>query len=251
MDVSGSGMADHSTMKNAVLFFKLTLLTSMVSTLGQELSPPVRIACIGDSITQGGIRGRDEFTYRWALFRLLVDAGVDFDFVGSKNDGFDADAEWPKSYKAVPFDPDHEGIYGITTRAAFERLPAAVKKWPAPPTMALIHLGTNDLSAGNFEANVIEPLRGIIALLRKQNPRMVILLGHLNFNNDREVILLREAVEKLRQESDTPNSPVRTVNHFDSWNDSDTFDGVHPNAQGQQKMAVKWFEAMRPYLPNT
>jgi lysophospholipase L1-like esterase len=49
-------------------------------------------------------------------------------------------------------------------------------------------------------------------------------------------------------------SPVRTVHHYQSWKKnpelagSDTFDGLHPNLQGQNKMAAQWFKAMKPFL---
>jgi lysophospholipase L1-like esterase len=243
-------------VKIAILFFKLALFTSIASTLGDEQAPPVRIACIGDSITQGGVRDRDEFTYRWPLFCKLVDAGLVFDFIGSLDHGLDFDAKWPPNYKGVPFDPDHEGVYGIKTRQALDRLPAAIQQWPAAPDIALIHLGTNDLGAEDVQAHITEPLRGIVKLLRTQNPQIVILLGHLNFNTDKRALIVREDVERLRAELDTPESPVRTVNHFEDWHEqpsqaeSDTFDWVHPNPQGQGKMAAKWLEAMKPYLPN-
>ena len=52
----------------------------------------------------------------------------------------------------------------------------------------------------------------------------------------------------------TTKSPVITVHHYkgrienpDKKN-SDTFDWAHPNPRGQKKMAVKWYESMKPYL---
>ncbi len=241
-------------MKIVIVSCNIALLCFAGSTLGNIPSSPISIVCIGDSITQGGVRHREEYTYRWPLFRKLVDSGVDFDLIGSKNDGLDADAQWPQNYRGIPFDADHEAVYGITTRHALERLPEAMNEWPASPNIALIHLGTNDLSSTNIQEDVIAPMRGIIDLLRKQNPRVVIFMGHLNFNHNRKVLLLRQAVENLRKELDTEQSPVRTVNHFEGWQEnpyvkeSDTFDGVHPNARGQEKMAEKWMEALRPFL---
>ncbi|MEM1295788.1 MAG: hypothetical protein AAGH89_10520, partial [Verrucomicrobiota bacterium] len=55
-----------------------------------------------------------------------------------------------------------------------------------------------------------------------------------------------------RKTSET--SPVVTVNHFEGWIEDprkeghDCHDWVHPNPQGEQKMAEKWFAAMIPYL---
>ena len=49
---------------------------------------PCRILCVGDSITQGGKTDREEWTYRLPLQRLLHEAGISYDFVGSKAFGF-------------------------------------------------------------------------------------------------------------------------------------------------------------------
>jgi lysophospholipase L1-like esterase len=214
---------------------------------------PLRVVCIGDSITQGGKTNRLEYTYRWPLFCKLVDSGVAFDFIGSRNQGLQEGAQWPAEYKGVPFDPDHEGVYGIKTAAALEKLKVASQQWTAAPDIALIHLGTNDQKAEDFNAAIIEPLREMIGLLREKNPHVVILLGHLNFNGG-AALKIRPLVEALAAEMNTPESPVRTVNHFENWNekpkdpDADTFDWAHPNPKGQQKMAAKWFEAMQPWL---
>ena len=48
---------------------------------------------------------------------------------------------------------------------------------------------------------------------------------------------------------------MRTVAHYEGWVENsdlpgaDTFDWAHPNPQGQRKMAEKWIEAMRPFVP--
>jgi lysophospholipase L1-like esterase len=219
-----------------------------------QSSTPIRIVCIGDSITQGGKRDRKEYTYRWPLFQMLVDGGIPFNFIGSLKGGLHADAKWPTEYKGVPFDPDHEGVYGIKTIGALERLPEAMEKWTATPDIALIHLGTNDQSAKNYDQAVKDPLRQIIRLLRMQNPNIVILLGHLMFNDSPGAFRIMASVSELRKEMDTQESPVRIVQHYQGWNEqpqlinSDTFDWAHPNPTGQRKMAKKWMEAMQPWL---
>ena len=215
---------------------------------------PVRILCLGDSITQGGKNDRAEYTYRWPLFCMLVDAEVDFDFIGSLDTGLNKDAKWPETYKGKPFDLDHEGIYGIKTRDALNRLPEASKQWDGIPDIALIHLGSNDKGEDNPVDDVKEPLRKIIEFLREQNPDIVILLGHLLSNDDPNAFRVMAVVSELRKEMDTEKSPVRVVQHYRNWHENpglpntDTFDWAHPNPQGQKKMADCWFEAMQPWL---
>lgn len=209
--------------------------------------PPLRILPLGDSITQGGRADRQEYTYRLPLQRMLRDAGVPFEFVGSMSGGLQADATWPQ-----PFDPRHEGHYGWKTAAVRDALTGWTDKWAAPPDVALIHLGTND-QGSDAATTIVAPLREIIALLRKKNPRVVVLLGHLNFNGG-AALQIRPAVTAMARAVSTPESPVRTVDHFEGWTEdpakpnTDTFDWAHPNPQGQEKMARRWFTAMRPYL---
>jgi lysophospholipase L1-like esterase len=214
---------------------------------------PIRILPLGDSITQGGRRDRAEHTYRWPLFCRLVEAGVAFDFIGSRDGGLHADARWPAEHRGVPFDPDHEGYYGRRTGTMADDLARVVPRWSAPPDIALIHLGTNDQKADDLDAAIIEPLGRIVAQLREANPQVVVLLGHLNFNGG-AALRIRPRVEALAEALDTPASPVRTVHHYRGWvedpraDDADTFDWAHPNPRGQARMAERWHEAMLPWL---
>lgn len=215
---------------------------------------PINILCLGDSITQGGHAHRIEYTYRWPLFCMLTDAGVEFDFIGSLDGGIDKEATWPASYGGQPFDLDHEGVYGIKTGDALARLPEASKAWDGVPDIALIHLGSNDKKFNKPEADVKEPLRKIVEFLREKNPDIVVFLAHLDYSDDPGAFRVMAEISELRKEMDTEQSPVRVVHHFQNWNENpdapnaDTFDWSHPNPAGQKKMAKKWFDAMQPWL---
>ena len=208
---------------------------------------PVRILCIGDSITQGGKQGRQEYTYRYPLFQMLTNARIHFEFIGTQTQGLQPSAKWP-DYKDKPFDPHHEDYYGAKTAAVRDKLRINLPKLP-PPDYALIHLGTNDLRSDDYKASVQMPLLEIIKMLRMRNPKVTILLGHLNFNGGPAQTTLRPLVEELTKMS-TSDSRIATVHHYDGWIESpdvpgtDTFDWAHPNPQGQVKMATKWFQAM-------
>ncbi len=237
--------------------YEQTLLTMLLlagmAMIQNSTGEPLHILPLGDSITQGGRHGREEYTYRWPLFKKLVDAGVDFDFIGSLNKGLDANAAWPKEYKGKPFDMDHEGVYGIKTAKALARLPEAMKKWPAAPDIVLIHLGTNDQKAPDHAKAVVEPLKAIVGMIREKNPKAVFLISHLNFNGG-NALTIRPLVESMAKELNTTTSPVITVHMYEEWKENpkhaetDTFDWAHPNPKGQEKMAAKWLEAMQPFL---
>ncbi len=217
-----------------------------------DVDRPIYIVPIGDSITHGGRRD-DEYSWRYPLFQMLTDAGVDFDFVGAYTRGLKGDFQWP-DYRGKPFDRDHQGVYGIKTAKMRDRIRTDRKKWAHAPDIALIHLGTNDQKHGEWDKTVVEPLREIIEMLREENPRVIVMLGHLNFTGG-AALKIRPLVEKLAEEETTESSPVITVHHYRSFHadpehaDTDTYDWAHPNPKGQRKMAEKWLEAMKPYVP--
>lgn len=212
----------------------------------------IRILPLGDSITQGGRRDRPEYTYRYPLYYMLLDAGYRVDFIGSQAAGLHADAVWP-ARNGVAFDPDHEGHYGWKTAEIRDCIAEWIAAYPAPPDIALIHLGSNDLDAGNNYSTIVRPLMDIIETLRRANPKIVVLVGHLN-DNGATPWLIRQMVEGMAWWMDTEESPVETVDHYDGWvADPDapgahTFDHAHPNERGQARMAEAWFAKLKPYL---
>ena len=230
--------------------FFTTLVLGTITFVAE--AAPIRIVPIGDSITQGGRKDREEYTYRYPLFYQLKAAGYEVDFIGSLNKGLQGEAKWPDK-DGVAFDPDHEGHYGWKTAKVRDELPGWMEKWQGAPDVALIHLGTNDQGSKDFHSDIVQPLKEMVAKLREKNPRVVVLLGHLNFNGG-AATKIRPLVEEMAKAISTEESPVLTVHHYQGWKENpqsegtDTFDWAHPNPQGQAKMANKWFEAMKPYL---
>lgn len=222
------------------------------ATAAGVAAAPIRVLPLGDSITQGGRRDREEYTYRHPLFYRLREAGYPVDFIGSLKAGLHGDAKWPDK-DGVPFDPDHEGHYGWKTAKVRDNLREWMKSYPAPPDVVLIHLGTNDQGSQDFDRDIVAPLREMVGMLRAANPRVVVLLGHLNFNGG-AALQIRPKVEALAKELNTAGSPVATVAHYEGWTkkpdapNPDTFDWAHPNPSGQKKMADGWFAAMKPHL---
>ncbi len=223
-------------------------ILGLTSILAEDLGPPIRILCVGDSITQGGSEKRQEYTYRFALYRMIESMGVNVDFVGSQTRGSDANFAWP-----ADFDADHEAYGGCGVAEVRNRLQRTLPTFE-PPDIVLIHLGTNDQEHHhNFTRHIGQPLADMIDLLRVRNPAVVILVAHLNFNGGKS-LKTRPVLEKVAGEKHTAQSPVVTVKHFEGWVENprraghDCHDWVHPNPRGEQKMAEKWFAAMIPFL---
>lgn len=224
---------------------------------------PLRIVCIGDSITQGrgdhsggGGQWTPTISYRYPLWKLLVDAGAKVDFVGSLKGGFEGNPDWA-DYKGQAFDPDHEGHWGWKAVDVAAKLPGWISEYT--PDVALVLLGTNDASGKTPEEHQasIERVRGaisdIVTTLRKKNPKVAILLGQC-YQEWAPFPAMRAAMTELAKAQGTPKSPVTIVDHSAGWvsnpkqPNSTTVDWVHPNPVGDEKLARSWFAALTPYL---
>jgi len=219
-------------------FYSIALLSNASAQISNQ--SPVRIICIGDSITQGGNINDEEYTYRLPLYRLLKQKGVNADFIGTRKHGLNEKFHWPGD-----FDPDHEGFYGATTDAVRLAITADLPKLPAAD-IAIIDLGSNDRGK-NVGVAVIKPLTEIISQLRARNPQVKILIIQIPgiFQN----LGMHYGVWRMAHELSQPLSPIITIPLYFGWDTKDdTFDGAHPNIKGQNKMAAAIFSELKPIL---
>ena len=225
----------HRTIRSAAL-----ALAVLIGVSGHA-APAVKILAIGDSITQGGRLG-EEYTYRLPLRDLLQEEGVQAEYIGSRTAGLDPDFQWPAS-----FDPHHEGYYGQTTRDVVRQVEAHLPALAAPD-IALVHLGTND-SGWRSATDVVAPLKSLIGELRRQNPRVAVLVALPAKPAHAGGILLRWELWLMALGASTRDSPVVTVDQSSEAQRQATFDGVHPSPEGQRQMAGHWLQAMLTFLP--
>lgn len=204
-------------------------------------APTVKILPIGDSITQGGHLG-DEYTYRLPLSELLQQEGLQADYLGTRTAGLDPAFQWP-----AWFDADHEGYYGQTTREVVRQVEAHLPALDAPD-IALVHLGTND-SGWRSGNDVVAPLKSLIGELRRQNPRVAVLVALPAKGLRAGGGLLRWELRLMALGASTRESPVVTVDQSSDAQRQATFDGVHPSPDGQRQMAGHWLQAMQAFLP--
>lgn len=204
---------------------------------------PVRIINIGDSITQGGLVGRPEYTYRLPLYRMLKQHHVNVDFIGARQAGISQSFTWPED-----FDQDHEGFYGATTAQVKALLKSDLEKIPAPD-IAIIDLGSND-EGSDIQQTVVLPLREIIGLLRAKNPKVNIVL--VQIPGFWQNALMHYHVWRLSLALEEPESPIETVSLYWGWSAAQhTFDGSHPNLLGQEKMAKMIYEKLQRFIPQS
>jgi len=193
----------------------------------------VRILCIGDSSTEGGIAGRPDYTYRLPLQRMLTALGRKADFIGTRSRGLDG-YPWPAG-----FDPDHEGYYGATTEQIKAQVLPHLAQLP-PPDIALIDVGSNDADRWNAVAAVAKPLEQIIVALRRRNPNVVVLVAEQGLDGWRGK-MQRFWVARKANEMSTRASPVEIVPMPGNWGATDMFEhDTHANERGQVRLAAQW-----------
>jgi len=85
-------------------------------------------------------------------------------------------------------------------------------------------------------------LEQIIVKIRAHNPKTTVLLSTL-INNWAENIVINKRMPEVAQKLSTTDSRIVLVDNATGFvYPDDAVDGCHPNPQGEEKMAVKWFE---------
>lgn len=222
-------------------------LALMVAGCRQKQADPqaVRILPLGDSITQGTARFPG---YRPRLWVRLQADGARVDFVGSQSNYF------MRRWRARGFDSDHDGHWGWTALRISRRIDVLAKISPAD--IVLLHLGSNDVFAERPLDQVVADLEHIVAALRQANPRVTVLMAEIVPCEDRAfrpyTLRLNGAIVDLASRLTTRDSRVITVDQFTGFDAArDTYDGVHPNERGAEKMAARWYTALKPVLATT
>lgn len=220
------------------------LLALFVAAPAPAQADPVRIMPLGDSIT--GSPG----CWRAILWNRLQDSGYrDIDFVGTLG---------PQGC-GQPYDGDNEGHGGalVTNVADQNQLPG----WLAAtdPDVVLMHFGTNDAWSGRSTSAILAAYDTLLNQMRANNPRMRVLVAQIIPMNPgtcpqcgQRVVDLNAAIPGWAASRSTAQSPVVVVDQWTGFSTaSDTYDGVHPNASGDQKMADRWYAALTPVLDGT
>ena len=225
-----------------LLLFRVLVAVTLVA-FAPAVTASVRIMPLGDSITQGDDRHN---SYRRPLWQKLRQASFDVDFVGTFNTQFGG------GRPPMPdFDLDHQGEWG---REAFAVLPKVQGYAEAvKPDIVLLHLGTNDIrSTRSTVAETLVTLSEIIDVLRRVNPSVTILLASIIPAGDLHAANLQALaaeIPALAIRKTTAASKVVLVDQNTGFDGKlDTYDGVHPNEGGEEKMAQKWFAALQPIL---
>jgi hypothetical protein len=224
---------------------------------------------LGNSITQAESNTQ---SYRYRLWKKLIDDGIEFQFVGSMNTHFNCGTPNFPNYMGKVFNKIHEGHWGWKTYNILNGPP--VNNWGCrgtnklsvwlggyTPEISLIHLGTNDVLNNEFNLpldrqidTTIWFIERVIDTLRYDNPNVTIFLAQLiptTNSNGYKIPLLNAKIPQIAINKLDPNSPIVIVDQYTGFNPAvgaDTYDGTHPNPSGEEKMAQKWRDAIFGHL---
>lgn len=207
----------------------------------------VRIMPFGDSVTSDG--SSPESSYRYWLWTYMQQAGFNAVFTGSQygvSDGTPANSN---------FDQRHEGHPGWTTQDGLDNI-----GWIAAesPDIVLLDLGSNDVEQGMDLKTTTANLEQIIEAFRNVNPNVIIIISDpapwvVNTGNRQsdhqeksQMSKLKGAVNRAFKAEKRAGANIIKVNQWSGFNARrDTKDGMHPNVQGEQKIARKYFRALQ------
>jgi len=285
--IEGGEMA-HSKIKiwKSILGLWLIILLNILISLS---AAPLRIMPLGDSITEGNfaisdyndvnispytsgfIQENDQIAYRGNLWSLLVNAGYNFsktgtdgdiDFVGNRSKGSNYDTN---------FDPDHQGVSGITSYEIRNSISSWLDENPAD--IVLFHIGTNDpgkyipigsYSDINQSANTsINNIKATLDTIFSKNSNTKVFLAKIiknsraetwgawltsDFNNKLEEMVINHVNYDSIKIVDMQNGAGLVYNpagvdmlphHAD-----DNLPDYHPDADGFSKIAQTWFDEL-------
>jgi hypothetical protein len=228
-------------MRNFCSLLAILIALCILPVHAAQPCAPTRIMLVGDSITVG--TGTDpKVGFRLPLYRRLLLAGYQVDFVGSQGmlDG---------SPMPAYFDADHEGHGGWRT----EEIADHVYEWleANPADIVLLLIGTNNIGRGDDPAVTIIDYARLLDEVDRFSPATWVIVAQIpnraeyspattEFN-----LMLGSMVRQRIAVGDR----LRLVDMENALlYPDDIYDHVHPAASGYHKMARVWYEAVVPLL---
>ncbi|MGW2718194.1 SGNH/GDSL hydrolase family protein [Streptomyces sp. NPDC001492] len=211
----------------------------------------LRFMPVGDSMTIGSA---GEHTWRYRMWEHLRETyGAPFALVGPRETLYDKAADAPVSYEyAEPdFPRAHLAGWGEGWLHMAPLIGEAVRSCRAD--VLLVSLGLIDLGFYTNAEQTAQNVHGFVAAARSANPRIRIVvlpvIPNVRATSDvpfaGQVTRFNELLAKAVADLDEPRSPLLLASPPPSYDiDLDTYDGTHPNASGEHKIAGAFADAM-------
>lgn len=238
-------------IKNILIILSFFFLVNDVSSQ-TTLPSNAKILCLGDSRVEGGATYE---SYRYELWKDLIDCNWNFDFVGTQSDL----KSYP-NYQGNSFDRHHQGEGGYTTFDVLSVLPSSLSTIGSVDVV-LLGIGGNDfLNFGSTGiSSAINNINSIIDILQNNNPNVTIFIEQIapgltsfmtaDFTlaiNDFNNLIPLVAINKT-----TTSSKIVVVDMHTGWQDNYFADVVHYNTIGAEIVASKYMLALENFYNST
>ncbi|CAG8321699.1 unnamed protein product [Penicillium salamii] len=190
----------------------------------------LRILPLGDSITNG-FRSSDGNGYREDLETILVNANNRVQMVGSLRSGTMAQNE-------------NEGHNGAT----IAQIATYTSAYDRRPNVVLLHAGTNDLNTPLEPSTAPQRLDSLVGQLVTALPDAIIIVARIvpstNAGTSTMIPQFDYAITDLMATRVQNGQHIVMVDMPSGVTTADLSDGLHPNDEGYNKMAIKWAIAL-------
>lgn len=218
-----------------------------------EGTPPTpslnTIMPLGASRVEGA---RPDFeSFRYELWKDLVENGWEFDFIGTQKDR----AAYA-SVEGQTFDADHEGRGGWTSGQILAGIDDWLDDTGTPDVVLFSSPAGNDLLDGQDYNQALANINAIIDRIQANNPSVTILIermapGHSSFMTPaltQAFTQLHTDVLDIADAQSTATSRVIAVDMFTGFGDAFLADEVHYNAAGADFIAAKYYDVLADVL---
>ncbi len=206
---------------------------------------------VGDSITEGSA---GDYTWQYRLYEHLRADGVSPRMVGPYHWLFNnvTKAEGDRSYADPRFEHANDASWGMTL--LHEKAVIGAKVATYRPDYLLVLLGLDDIFwFGISQSGMAENLASFIAAARAARPHIRIVLGLIPPDIHQQtsatfaasVASFNHTIASTASQLSTATSPIAVARDGAALNvAADTWDGTHPNANGEIRIAAAFADAL-------
>lgn len=187
-------------------------------------------------------------SYRYELWKKLVDNNYNFDFVGRQKD-----YGTYEEYLGEEFDNDHEGAEGHESEDVLDNLEEILAAISSPD-IVLLSIGGNDLlDGGNLPSEPISNIVEIVEKLQTHNSYVTIFLERISPANSHTMTSSLTAnlndfnsqIISIANSLTTNTSKVIDLDMNTNFNESYLADDVHYNEAGAKFIADIYFSGIQ------
>lgn len=190
-------------------------------------------------------------SYRYALWKMLIDGEWAFDFVGTNRDLWEYE-----SYKNFCFDNEHEGRGGWTAVQINENIENWLDAVGEVDIVLFSSPGGNDALGGADFYSIVTNINAIIDKIQAHNSNITIVIeqlapGKSSFMTNEYKLLfaqMKTVIYQIANDQTSASSKVVVVDMATGFTDDLLADDIHYNKAGAEFIAARYYNTLTPFL---